>query len=61
MKIHKEGAVLDHFKTILRLRGIEVGRVRLPLQRTSSEEEMKIERQLRAMHIKVDRENKITC
>ncbi|MCK5155632.1 MAG: dihydrodipicolinate synthase family protein [Spirochaetales bacterium] len=61
MKIHGKGAILDHFKTILRLRGIDVGRVRSPLQQTSSEEELEIQKKITAMQIKIIEEKNVTC
>jgi 4-hydroxy-tetrahydrodipicolinate synthase len=58
VKIHKSGSVLDHFKTILRLRGLNVGRVRSPLPLTSNEEALEIQNKLSAMQINTIEENK---
>ncbi len=60
-RIHGGGAVLDHFKTILRLRGINTGRVRPPLQRTSVEEASEIMEKLSKMKIDVVREKNAKC
>ncbi len=61
MKLHEKGAVLDHFKTILRARGLNIGRVRSPLQKSSSEEELAIQKKITDMQIKIIEENNITC
>jgi 4-hydroxy-tetrahydrodipicolinate synthase len=58
VKIHKSGAVLDHFKTILRLRGLNVGNVRSPLPLTSREEALEIQKELLTMQIKNIEENR---
>ncbi len=60
-RIHGEGAVLDHFKTILRFRGIDTGRVRAPLQRTSVEEARDIMEKISKMKINVVREKNARC
>ena len=58
VKIHKSGAVLDHFKTILRLRGLDVGRVRSPLPLTCKEEALEIQKELSTMQIRTIEENR---